>query len=326
MDMTAPPWTWIITLAAMLFALVSGTNDGATLLALGVRASRMPLLWATFILTSAVVAAPLFLGTRVAATFIDRLVRFDDQLAVSMLIAVIGALATVAFLGWRGLPTSLTVATLGALVGAGAGRGLEVHWGTVALVVLVALVTPVIGFVIAFLISRLAMQIDVRGQVSGLLEKLHIGAFAIQCLAYGSNDGQKMVAVFFVTGGVSTTSEMMVRPTDMVVIAIFFALGTLLGLRRYARTVVLDVFPIRPASAVAAEMAAAASVLGTGLLGSPVSTTQTVVTSVIGSGSHEGFRRIRWQSVVRIGTAWLYTFPLTFLLGMALSWLSRGIR
>jgi PiT family inorganic phosphate transporter len=187
-------------------------------------------------------------------------------------------------------------------------------------------VTPVIGFVIAFLISRLAMQIGVRGQVSRLLEKLHIGAFAVQCLAYGSNDGQKMVAVFFVTAGVSATSEIVVRPTDMVIIAIFFALGTLLGLRRYARTVVLDVFPIRPANAVAAEMAAAASVLGTGLLGSPVSTTQTVVTSVIGSGSHEGFRRIRWQSVVRIGTAWLYTFPLTFLLGMALSWLSRGIR
>ena len=319
MDMTTSPWDWILTVAGLLFALISGTNDGATLLAVGVKVSRMPLLLAIVILTSAVVVAPLLIGTRVAATFLDRLVAFDEHLAVSTLVGVTGALATVAFLAWRGLPTSLTVATLGALVGAGLGRGLRVHWGTVSVVVLVALVTPAVGFGMAFVVSRLAMQIEARGQVSRLLERIHIGAFGVQCLAYGVNDGQKMLAVFVVAAGAASTGEIKASLPQLLMIAAFFAMGTLLGLRRYARTVVLNVFPIRPANAVAAEVAAAASVLGTGLMGSPVSTTQTVVTSIIGSGAHEGIRRIRWQSAISIGWAWLYTFPLTLVLGVIMS-------
>ncbi|MPZ54531.1 MAG: inorganic phosphate transporter [Acidimicrobiia bacterium] len=316
MDLTAEFWEPVFTVVALLFALVSGTNDGATLLALGARASRMPLLGATLILTVAVVVAPLVLGTSVASTFLDRLVSFGSQLRPALLVAVTASLATIALLGWRGLPTSLTVALLGGLVGVGVGQGLEVHWRTVGVVILIALATPAIGLIMAFLINRIALSLDVRGRVSRLLERVHVAVFSVQCLAYGTNDGQKMLAVFVAATG-ATGAEAVVSDPRSLLIGLFFALGTLLGLRRYAKSVVLDVFPVRPANAVAAEIGAAVSVLGTGLLGSPVSTTQTVVTSVIGSGMHEGVRRVRWEHALQIGLAWVYTFPMTFSLGVA---------
>ncbi len=56
------------------------------------RFSRIPPLLATLIVTVAVVAARLLVGTRVATTFLDRLVSFDDYRAVATLIAVTGAL------------------------------------------------------------------------------------------------------------------------------------------------------------------------------------------------------------------------------------------
>lgn len=326
MDMTATYWGPILTVGALLFALVSGTNDGSTLLALGVRASQMPLLLATLILTFAVVVAPLLLGTKVAATFLGRLVNFGGQLRPSILVAVAASIVTIVILGWRGLPTSLTVALLGGLVGSGVGQGLEVHWATVGIVVLVALVTPVIGLGVSFLVSRLALVLDVRGTVSRLLERIHIGVFSVQCLAYGANDGQKMIAVFAVTTGGMGTDGVVVDPVSLLLIAVFFTLGTLVGLRRYAKSVVIDVFPVRPGNAVAAEIGAALSVLGTGLAGSPVSTTQTVVTSVIGSAMHEGVRRVRWQKSLNIGLAWVYTFPLTLVLGIGLATLWRAVQ
>lgn len=319
MDLTADFWGPVLTLGALLFALVSGTNDGSTLLSLGARASRMPLLGATLILSVAVVVAPLMLGTSVAATFLDRLVSFGDQLQPAILVAVIASLATIALLGWRGLPTSLTVALLGGLVGVGVGQGLEVHWRTVGVVVLIALATPAVGLIMAFLINRLALSMDVRGRVSRLLERVHVGVFSVQCLAYGANDGQKMLAVYVAATGATGAESVTSEPLSLLLIGLFFSLGTLLGLRRYTKSVVLDVFPVRPANAVAAEIGAAVSVLGTGLLGSPVSSTQTVVTSVIGSGIHEGVRRVRWENALQIGLAWVYTFPLTFVLGVALA-------
>lgn len=319
MNVSAEPWNLAVTAAALVFAFISGTNDGATLLALGVRASRVPLLGAVILLVTAVVAAPLIVGTEVAATFLGRLVTFDDRLISSTLIAVASSLGAVALLASRGLPTSLTVAILGGLVGSGVGRGLEVQWGTVGIVVGVALITPVIGFVIAFLLSRAAMRVGVRGRVSRLLDRLHVAAFAVQCLAYGVNDGQKMLAVLAVAAGTVNNGEVDVGLAQLVMVAVPFALGTVVAMNRYARTLVLDVFPVRPPNAVAAEIAAAISVLATGLSGSPVSSTQTIVTSVIGSGSHEGVRRVRWQSAVRIGLAWIYTFPLTMALGVVLS-------
>lgn len=148
---------------------------------------------------------------------------------------------------------------------------------------------------------------------------LHSGTFTLQSVAYGANDGQKMLAVFVAMGVSSGSGLRETGIVDLLLIGGCFAIGTLIGMRRYARTLGLGVLLVRPLNAVVAESSSAAVVLATALAGSPVSTTQSLVGGLIGSGLHEGYRRIRWASAMSIFAAWVYTFPLTFAIGVAAS-------
>ncbi len=325
MSIAAPPGGWLLLVAALVFAVATGVNDGATLLALGSRVPGLSLLWTVAILAAAVVVTPLVLGTAVAQTFLNRLVDFGDQLPEAMLVAVGVALAVVVVLGMRGIPTSLTVATLGGIVGAGVGQGLEVHWATVLIVVVVALTAPLLGAAVAFGVIALAARVGWRGGAGTLLRRSHVAALALQSVAYGANDGQKMLAVFAAAAAATGSAAIDAGVTEMVVIGVFFTIGTLVGLRRYGRTIGLAILPTRPLNAVVAEASAGAVVTATGLLGSPVSSTQTLVTSLVGSGLDGGYRRIRWQTVLAIAAAWVTTFPLAVALGAAIGWVIGAV-
>lgn len=311
----------LLLTAALVFAVVSGVNDGGTLLALGTRVPALPLLWALVIAAGSIVASPLVLGMEVARTFLERLVEFGDRVDESILIAVAAALVVALLLGRRGIPTSLTVAILGGLVGSGVGQGLDVRWATTAVVVAVGLVTPVVGALVAYGVVTLAAQLGPQRRAGRLLRRAHVAAFTLQSLAYGANDGQKMFAVYAAATAVGSASGgVELSFPELLLIAAAFTVGAVAGLRRYARTVGLSVVPTRPFNAVVAELSAAVAVTGTGVLGSPVSSTQSVVTSLVGSDLHEGYHRVRWGSVVRIVFAWFTTFPLALVVGVALGW------
>lgn len=312
---------WLLTATAAVFATINGVNDGSTLLALGSRVPGVPILLGYIPLVGAVVFAPVVIGTAVTETFISHLVDFDDQLAEGILSAVFSAVLIVLLLSRKGVPTSLTVATLGGLVGSGVGRGLDVQWVTVALVLLVASLTPAVGALVAIFINRAAEGIRVRRGAFGALRVAHAASYSLQCAAYGANDGQKMLAVYVALGLGTASGISGIALGDLLILGFFFALGTLIGLRRYALTLGHSVLPVRPLNAVVAESSSALVVLGTALAGSPVSTTQSMVGGLIGSGLHEGYRRIRWESAASIVSAWLYTFPLTFVVGGLISWL-----
>jgi PiT family inorganic phosphate transporter len=146
-------------------------------------------------------------------------------------------------------------------------------------------------------------------------------AFTLQSVAYGANDGQKMLAVYAAAGGAGALSALTVL--DVLVVAAPFVVGATLGLRRYARTLGLKVLPVRPLNAVAAEASAAGIAITTGLAGSPVSSTQSLVTALIGSGLREGHLRVRWQTVSAIGVAWVTTFPLAVGFGVVVGRMTK---
>jgi PiT family inorganic phosphate transporter len=59
-------------------------------------------------------------------------------------------------------------------------------------------------------------------------------------------------------------------------------------------------------------------ILGAGLWGAPVSTTQVISSSIVGAGSAERVNKVRWGVVGNIVTAWLITIPTNVLMGAAL--------
>lgn len=321
----------LLVVVAVAFAAVNGANDGGTLLALSLRTAGLRAWVALLALAAMVALAPAVLGTQVATTLAVRLVDVGASGRVVVLAAVLAAVAVPFGLSRAGLPTSLTVALVGGLVGAGAATGAGVAWGLVATVAAVAAAAPVVGGALGFALSRLARHLAAPGGAERFLARAHRVTFGLQAVAYGANDGQKMLAVgaialglaggqagWGVQAGVGAQAGAGVPAAWPLLAgaAVAFLAGTAVGLRRYARTVGM-IIPLRQPNAVVGEAAASAAVLGTAAFGAPVSMTQAVAGGLVGTGASEGQGRVRWQVTARIAIAWMATLPLAAAVGAA---------
>ncbi|AKU17122.1 inorganic phosphate transporter [Luteipulveratus mongoliensis] len=307
----------VIVLAAA-FAVATGLNDGGSLLSTGLKVPSVRPLYAVLILTACTALVP-WLSSKVAASLAHRLVAFEGPNArTAVVVAVISAIVLVLGLTSLGQPTSLTLALVGGLTGAGMGFGLEVSWPFAVRVLVVGACAPVVGCVLAFLISRWLRLLPARPALNGAVYRSHRLAFAMQCVAYASNDGQKVLAVFAVLG-LATVGAAGPSPVLLMAIGLFFGVGVVLGLPRVARGLSNGVLLVRPVHAVAAEFASAIAVLGSAAIGVPVSMTQSIAGGLIGTGLGHGSRRIRWNEVGRIGAAWIVTLPASCLLSAVTS-------
>lgn len=297
------------------FAVTNGVNDGGALVANELNVPQLRPITAIALLTLALGVAPWLVGTAVARTLAQDLVAYEGQAASAVLVvAVLSAVAVVVTLSRAGLPTSLTLALVGAITGAGFGLARPVSWSTLAFVLLMGLAAPVAGALLAFIIVRSAGMLVRPTSAGGFLRRAHLAGYGAQCLAYGANDGQKMYAVLaLATTAFGSPTVSLTLPYVLLVTA-SFALGAVLGLPAAARTFTREVLPPRPPQAVSAEFASAAAVLASSALGAPVSMTQSTAGGLIGAGMSESFYRVRWRVAGRLALAWVVTLPASFLL------------
>ncbi|MFB4270726.1 inorganic phosphate transporter [Nonomuraea sp. GTA35] len=306
---------FVLIVVAGLFAVVAGVNDGGALLATGLKLPTVRPVTGIVLLAALVAAVPL-LTHQVALTFVTRLGSFQDPGGrLAMVIAVVSALTVVGLLSARGRPTSLTLAVVGGLTGAGLGWGLQVSPEWVALVLAFGLAAPFAGGLLAWVLIRvLAATTPARG-----LWRWHWVGFLLQTLAYAANDAQKMLAVFMIAMGFTGA------PVEYtVLVAVLFAIGTLYGLPKAGRTLSREIIASRPPHGVAAELAAGAAVIGCAAVGMPVSMTQAIAGGLIGAGVARGGGRVRWYAAGRIAAAWLLTLPASGLLAWGLALLVKG--
>lgn len=293
---------------AALFAIVNGANDGSVLISSGLKVSSLRPVVAIATLLVALLLTPVVLGTRVATTLASGLVNFkglDGELTFG--VAVVGAIVVVMALSRIGVPTSLTLALIGGISGTGLALGLPVSWNVIGFVLIMGALAPLAGGVGGFMLSRMPGRLPSGNAVGRSIHLLHSLGFAILCVAYGANDGQKMLAVFAVTAGAA--SESAPEFAHLATIGLCFLGGTLLGLRRIAGTLGRKVAVVRPAETVAAQFSSATAVLATAVVGAPVSMTQAITGAVVGSSLIHGQGRVRWRTVFQIGIAWICTLP-----------------
>lgn len=306
----------VVVVVAGAFAVVSGMNDGGALLATGLKLPTVRPAVGILTLVVAVALVPL-ISHQVALTFVTRLATFSGPSAkAAMTIAVLSALAVVTVLSNKGRPTSLTLAIVGGLTGAGLGFGLPVSGGAVAMVLAVGLAAPFVGALAALMITRALLVLTTsRG-----LGRWHWAGFLAQCLAYAANDGQKMLAVFMVALGFSGAA---LPYTSLV--AVLFGIGTLYGMPRAGRTLSREIIVSRPLHGVAAELAAGATVMACAGAGVPVSMTQSIAGGLIGAGVSHGGGRVRWYAAVKIVVAWALTLPASALLAASAAIALKGM-
>ncbi|GAB2954671.1 hypothetical protein GCM10027280_48890 [Micromonospora polyrhachis] len=315
-------------LLAAVFVFVCGANDGAAMLALAVRHREVPPYVVLAVLLAAIAAGPALFGLTVARTFTDRLLDPTDRRGpLIVLVGVAASLLLVGMLTWRGVPTSITLAVLGGLAGAATGAGAHTAWATLAGVLVVAAVAPLVGGALGLLFGMLARRLPTTSRLTTALRLTHLAAFSGQSLAYAANDGQKMFAVVGVGLAMLHGSVGMRPPHWPVLLGLVtvFGAGAVLSLRRMARGATFGLLPPRPWCLVSAELAAATSVLGSAGLGAPVSMTQSMAAGLVGAGTSQGVRRVRWQFAMPVLVAWLVTLPASLLAGLLAGGLLRTV-
>ncbi len=303
---------------AVLYALVNGINDGGSLTGAAIQGGRLRPLAAIGLFAGALVVVPLVVGAPVAETLATRLVDFGATDGPrGMLVAVLVALIVAGGLAWAGLPTSLTLATVGAFVGVGVGSDLAVDDTEVVRVLVLAVAAPVVGGLVAFSLMGLA-RLSVIARL-GRAGRIRTTTTTMVALAYAANDGQKMVAVAVVAGGAGAATAGRPGAGLLIALAAVFALGAALGARRVGATLGHGVLAARPSRLAASEASAAGAVAVTGWLGAPVSMTQSLAGSLAGSGVTDGVRRVRWRLAARLVLAWVVTFPAAFVAAAVLA-------
>jgi PiT family inorganic phosphate transporter len=104
------------------------------------------------------------------------------------------------------------------------------------------------------------------------------------------------------------------------------ALGTLFGGWRIVKTMGQKITKLKPFEGFCAETAGALTLFGATHFGIPVSTTHTITGAIIGVGSRKGLSAVKWGVTRKIFWAWIFTIPVSGLIGAVMYYLFNLIK
>lgn len=216
---------WVIPMLALVFCLLGGRNDGSPLVAINLKAARR-VTAAPFLMLATAVALLPAANSRVGGTIVAMVSSEGSGGQSPLLLAtvLVAASATLLALNGGGVPTSITLALVGASSGAGFAGG-HPQWHLVLRVLGVAILSPLVAFAISRTIYLLFQSRTPQSSTT----MVFLG-FLFTCIAYGSNDGQKMIVLFGTAMGVDLGTA-----THSAAITAIVAATFLTGVHRHAQ-------------------------------------------------------------------------------------------
>jgi PiT family inorganic phosphate transporter len=301
---------------ALAFDFVNGMHDAAnsiaTVVATRVLRPLQAVAWAAFF---NFVAAFGF-GVAVADTIGTGVIDPDIVTPQLILAALSGAIIWDLITWYYGLPSSSSHALIGGLVGAAL---VEAGWDAIEAagirkVAAFIVISPLLGFIVASLISLVIRAVFRRAQPSiagTVFKRLQLVSAALYSLSHGTNDAQKTMGIIavllFSTGYLG--DEFYVPVWVVLSAHTAIALGTLAGGWRIVHTMGSKITKLEPYGGFTAETAAASAIIYASQAGIPVSTTQTIAGAITGVGSTRRFSAVRWGVAGQIVWAWILTIP-----------------
>jgi PiT family inorganic phosphate transporter len=266
-----------------------------------------------------------FLGTSVATTvgsgIIDAPVGMSGLLVV--LCALVGAIAWNLITWYFGMPSSSSHALIGGLVGAGLASAGTVKWnGVLEKVVVPMVVSPLVGFLLAGLLMVTLLWLFRRGRPNRLTRGFRHAqtvTAAAMALGHGLQDAQKTMGVIvlaLVVGGFHQGFDV---PWWVILLSAgALSAGTYSGGWRIMRTLGRRIIDLDPPHGFAAEATASALLYTTAFaFAAPISTTQTITSSILGVGATRRLSAVRWIVARDIILAWVLTIPMAALAAAA---------
>ena len=338
----------IILIAAFIFEFINGFHDTANSIATTV---------STRVLSpraAIIMAATLnFFGAYASTTLLPKLLPniyhsvagtiskglVNGTVAQHVILAALCAAIVWGLFTWRlGLPSSSSHALIGGLLGASmidVMRVGVVNWfGVWDKVILWLFASPVIGFIVAFLVMNLLFELlrNVSQYVANKwFSKLQLVSAGLMAFAHGTNDAQKTMGIITMAllsiqaGHIGALPAWMLpvanEPPLWVILscAIMMAMGTSFGGWKIIKTMGVNMIKLNPVGGFAAEASAAAVIEFCSFSGIPISTTHVISASIMGVGAAKRFSAVRWSVARKMVFAWIVTIPAAIVLGAVIN-------
>ena len=316
----------MLIVVALIFDFMNGFHDAAnsiaTVVSTGVLKPYQAVIWAAFFNFIAILIFELKVAATVGKGIVDPGV-VDNHVIFG---ALIGAIAWNVITWYYGLPSSSSHALIGGMIGATvakAGTGPLLAPGIIKTSCFIV-VAPVLGMLLSgAIIIGLSWLLRRRSQrqTDRWFRRLQYISSALYSIGHGGNDAQKTMGIIWLllmSAGLATPEHL----PNWVVVACFaaIAIGTLFGGWRIVKTMGQRITKLRPVGGFAAESGGAISLFLATTFGIPVSTTHTITGAIIGVGSAQRARAVRWGVAGNIVAAWVLTIPASALIAAVAWW------
>jgi inorganic phosphate transporter, PiT family len=333
----------VVVLVALIFDFINGFHDAAnsvaTIVATRVLSPGQAVMWAAWWNFVAALGA-IYFGTEVAETVGKGLIELSFVTPYVILAGLLGAIVWDLITWYYGLPSSSSHALFGGYAGAAIAKAIMLHgfgsmfapiilgnfpslvdpypkgWISTILFILIA---PMLGMLLAYVYMTAIYWIFRKTspiKMDVYFRKLQLVSAAVFSYSHGANDAMKTAGI--ITGVLVTAKYLkeFVVPLPVIFAAhAAIAMGTLSGGWRIIHTMGGRLTRLKPRGGFAAETAAATSILFSTELGMPVSTTHTVAGAIVGVGSIQRLKAVRWGLATNILWAWILTIPASALVG-----------
>ncbi len=332
--LTIPLATLVLLVAlALAFDFMNGFHDAAnsiaTVVSTGVLRPHYAVAWAAFFNFVAIFIFHLKVAATVGKGIVDP-GAIDHYVIFG---ALIGAIIWNLVTWYYGIPSSSSHALIGGMIGATiakAGVDPLVMKGIVRTVSFI-FISPVLGMLLGGLIMVAVSWICLRSaprKVDGWFRRLQLASSAAYSIGHGSNDAQKTMGIIWlllISAGVTSTDAAM--PPNWVIVSCYIAIamGTMFGGWRIVKTMGQKITKLRPVGGFAAETGGAITLFMASSLGIPVSTTHTITGAIVGVGSAQRVRAVRWGLAGNIVIAWIVTMPAAAIMAALAYYLGRLI-
>lgn len=317
----------VVVFIALVFDFLNGFHDSAnsiaTIVSTQVLTPQKAVLFAAFF---NFIAAFTF-DVAVAKTIGKGLININDVDMWVLTAGLLGAIFWNLLTWYLGLPVSSSHALIGGYGGAAVAK---LGWGVLILpgwykVIGFMFLAPVIGLILGafnmFVTTWIVKDMKPR-KVDKVFRKLQLVSAGFYSFGHGTNDAQKTMGII---AGILLSAKFIDEfyvPFYVVILChAAIALGTMYGGWRIVKTMGMKITKLKPIGGFCAEFAGATTLLGTALLGVPVSTTQTITGAIVGVGSLQRLSAVRWGVAGKIVWAWFLTIPLSMLSGASIYWL-----
>ena len=310
--------TILIVIFALAFDFINGFHDTANAIATSVSTRALKPRTAIYM-----AAAMNFLGaltfTGVAKTIskdiVDPFVLENGSLVI--LAALISAIIWNLVTWYFGIPSSSSHALIGSIAGAAiSAAGFAVlNYSCFIKILEALLISPFIAIAAGFLVMsifKVVLKNRNLFKANKRIRYLQIGTAALQSFTHGTNDAQKAMGIItmaLLAANLQTGDD--IQLWVRIAAATAMGLGTSIGGYKIIKTVGGKIMKVRPVNGAAADLSSAMIIFGATLIHFPVSTTHVISSAIMGVGSAQRVKGVKWGVAKKIVITWVITMPIS---------------